>query len=456
MMDEAAAEATGEGGVGSPQLYFPQRDQVGCDGQRACIIVYNDDRTKAAQAVLAEFTKSVEDYAQRGFALVAVRAEADPKVERNFPHIRFYGGLEELGELRAALGLQGSLSAVEYNPRAYLVDPDGAVRLVSDSVRATSMWGEVTRALHAEVVLPSEAREAAARALQAADNFKADELSRQADFKEAAEWAQILKEDESLQMPSRWWLDGMFDGPGGKYLSASQQKLLNEAGVKPVVSAEGVVAPEWFAEAKARAEAKQKDEELQVAELPSGPGPAKQLVDAIFGGGGSGDGDGDRKEAVDAAAAAKAAAKAAAAAKTGDGDDKGPPPSQSVLERARLLALGLRQSGTSKESGRRLRLLRELEATVAELEEEGCRDDEILSPLKEVVATSWANAPAEALEEAEAAARSASRQTPASVDEQVKQLTDDLVEALGDLVPVLDVDFSKWKWSVRSKGKGGK
>ena len=51
-----------------------------------------------------------------------------------------------------------------------------------------------------------------------------------------------------------------------------------------------------------------------------------------------------------------------------------------TLERAGLLALGLSRSGTSIESRRRLRLLRELEATVDELEESGYKDESVIGP----------------------------------------------------------------------------
>ena len=48
----------------------------------------------------------------------------------------------------AALGLADSLQPVYYGPRAYLVDPDGTIRAEAEGVRASSIWGEITRALH--------------------------------------------------------------------------------------------------------------------------------------------------------------------------------------------------------------------------------------------------------------------------------------------------------------------
>lgn len=68
--------------------------------------------------------------------------------------------------------------------------------------------------------------------------------------------------------------------------------------------------------------------------------------------------------------------------------------------RAEMLALGLSRSATSSQSTRRLRLLRELEASVRELEVEGFRDRAVLGKLKEQIRESYANAPAEFIDEA--------------------------------------------------------
>jgi len=73
---------------------------------------------------------------------------------------------------------------------------------------------------------------------------------------------------------------------------------------------------------------------------------------------------------------------------------------ESALMRAEMLALGLSRSATSSQSTRRLRLLRELEASVRELEVEGFRDRAVLGKLKEQIRESYANAPAEFIDEA--------------------------------------------------------
>jgi len=73
---------------------------------------------------------------------------------------------------------------------------------------------------------------------------------------------------------------------------------------------------------------------------------------------------------------------------------------ESALMRAQMLALGLSRSSTSSQSTRRLRLLKELEASIKELEAEGFNDRDALGKLKEQVRTSYATAPPEFVAEA--------------------------------------------------------
>jgi len=68
--------------------------------------------------------------------------------------------------------------------------------------------------------------------------------------------------------------------------------------------------------------------------------------------------------------------------------------------RAQMLALGLSRSSTSSQSTRRLRLLKELEASIMELQAEGFNDSNALASLKEQVRTSYATAPPEFVAEA--------------------------------------------------------
>jgi len=72
---------------------------------------------------------------------------------------------------------------------------------------------------------------------------------------------------------------------------------------------------------------------------------------------------------------------------------------RSALLRAQMLALGLQRSSTSTQSTRRLRLLREFEASVKELQAEGFNDRAALDAFKEQLRSSYASAPPEFLEE---------------------------------------------------------
>ena len=111
-----------------------------------------------------------------------------------------------------------------------------------------------------------------------------------------------------------------------------------------------------------------------------------------------------------------------------------------ALERASLLALALSRSGTRAESKRRVRLVRELDATLAELAAEGYTEETVLAPLRAQAAASWASAPPELRAEAEAAA-AAGDESPLSAA--------DVRAMLGDALKRLDVDLAKWRLGIR-------
>ena len=134
--------------MAEPPATFPQRDELGIDGCRSVVVVYREDTANRVRQTLAEFERTAEDYASRGCILVALRATPLAGFEDRFPAFQFKKGLERLTKLRAALGLSDSLEAVQFGPRVYLVDPDGSIRVMSDEIRSSSIWGEVTRALH--------------------------------------------------------------------------------------------------------------------------------------------------------------------------------------------------------------------------------------------------------------------------------------------------------------------
>jgi hypothetical protein len=113
-----------------------------------------------------------------------------------------------------------------------------------------------------------------------------------------------------------------------------------------------------------------------------------------------------------------------------------------ALERAALLATALSRSGTDPKSGRRLRVLRELEATVAELEGEGYKNEDVLAPLRKQVAAGWATAPPDAV--AAARAKDAPPLTP-----------EDMTSMLGDAfkkgVGRIDLDLAKWRFRIKDE-----
>ena len=112
-----------------------------------------------------------------------------------------------------------------------------------------------------------------------------------------------------------------------------------------------------------------------------------------------------------------------------------------------MLAQGLSRSGTTKESRRRLRLLRELDSAVAELEREGFADEEVLAPLREQAAAAWATAPPDALTEKEQAVAAAERARRGLTARDIAQM-------MSGAVPAFELEFDLAKWRLRVKGRG--
>ena len=196
-----------------------------------------------------------------------------------------------------------------------------------------------------------------------------------------------------------------------------------------VVSKDGVRAPAWYTRQKRLSERKQEEERrlwdgtapsATPGPLPLGPAGARlkpaegmarqalreanvrqrRLLTAFFEQ--YGDGDVPRFLGTGAAAAgAEAGGAEVNSVEVGGGsrDDRSAS-TQSAVIRAEMLALGLSRSATSSQSTRRLRLLRELEASVRELEGDGFREAAVLSKLKAQIKESYASAPPEFVEEA--------------------------------------------------------
>ena len=92
---------------------------------------------------------------------------------------------------------------------------------------------------------------------------------------------------------------------------------------------------------------------------------------------------------------------------------------------------GLSRSATSKQNTRRVRLLRELEASVQELEAEGFSDRAKLKELKEQIKTSYATAPPEFIKEARKANMFNEALPPRSIADIASDILD-LSQSIGD------------------------
>ena len=352
--------------------------------------------------------------------------------------MNFVDDLKDLAEQRSAVGLTGDWTRSLYNdPMVLLLEPEGGMRQVLShkGLSARNVLGNTLRELH--LAVPPEGRELSTAEAEAV---------RQSLYNENVRWSKVLEEDESLRQPTRYWFDGFGVGPkGAPLLAGVENAALPEAidrfleeGVldddddeEPLVSSDGVQAPEWYARAKRTAEKKQAAERklwngtapsASAGPLPLGPAGARlapvkgytrkalqeanvaqrRLVSAFFAKYG-----GDEFKFLSGEGAAEATKELEIAESGGGatpGDATTSPPrtetTESALLRAEMLALGLSRSATSSQSTRRLRLLQELEKSVGELEAEGFEDKRILGRLKEQIRTSYASAPEEFVAEA--------------------------------------------------------
>jgi hypothetical protein len=103
-------------------------------------------------------------------------------------------------------------------------------------------------------------------------------------------------------------------------------------------------------------------------------------------------------------------------------------------------------------------LLRELEATVAELEADGYRNEQVLRPLKEQVAAAYASAPADVRAAAEAAAARSGAdddddddEAPLTAREVLATFGERAIENLGAAAERIDIDLTKWRLGFKDK-----
>ena len=446
---------------------FPFPEALGIAGQRCAVIFYAYDGPTKLAALLETFEDEAAEFAACGCALVAARRvvrtdSADERkaaeYEERFPTFNFVDGLDVVGPRCAvasptlARGLGGASwfdidRALYYEPLVVLLDPDGGMRSVLShrGLSASGLLGQTLRALHEAVPRAGE-RISAAEA----------EANRQALYKENVEWAEVLKEDESLRQPTRYWFDGVLSGRGDdtpllrgvdaaalpgaidRYLEGGGEADDGVGGeeeeeAEPLVSKDGVQAPAWYATAKRTAERKQEAERAlwngtapsaAAGPLPLGPAGARlkplegytrkalreasaqqrAIAQAFFREWG-GEWGGDALRALTGGDGGGGASGTPDVGGSPAGASPSPPRSaatESALLRAQMLALGLSRSATSTASTRRLRLLRELEASVSELVADGFDDRATLGELKAQIKESYASAPPEFLEEASA------------------------------------------------------
>ena len=446
-----------------PEIFepFPSPALLGVDGQRSCVIFYAYDGIPIVETLLEVFEDEAEEYASCGCALVAVRRvnpgdSADVRkakqYEKRFPSINFVSGLDsfapELAAKSSTLGLQGLagdwVRTLYYHPLVTLLEPNGGMRTVLShkGLSAPNVLGQIMRNLHMAVPATSV-------------SSSEKEANRQALYGENVEWSEKLKEDESLRQPTRYWFDGIFEKRDSRPLLAGVDAAAlpeaidryladgdedGEEVFEEVVSADGVKAPSWYTKAKRTAERKQEEERLlwngtapsaSAGPLPLGPSGArfapleqyskkalaeanynsKQLVSAFF-----------REYGVDESVfgfltGGEGDAVAASGGEGGEGEEQAPrsATTESALLRAEMLALGLSRSARGGEMNpRRLRLLREFEASVKELQSEGFGrggDDRTkLNEFKDQIKESYASAPKEFLEEVSGIAHAHSTQ----------------------------------------------
>jgi hypothetical protein len=193
---------------------FPNPAALGVEGQRCLIIFYAYDGIPKAETLLEAFEDEAKEFNACGCALVAMRRgemdEGDARKAREyqerFPSINLVGGLErdEFAETRRAVGVGAnwfleSFRTLYNDPVATLLDPDGNMRAVLShkGLSAANVLGNVMRELH--VAVPP----AAGTKISAAER----EATRQSLYNENAQWADVLKEDETLRQPTRFWFD---------------------------------------------------------------------------------------------------------------------------------------------------------------------------------------------------------------------------------------------------------
>ena len=425
---------------------FPNPAALGVEGQRCLIIFYAYDGIPKAETLLEAFEDEAKEFNACGCALVAMRRgemdEGDARKAREyqerFPSINLVGGLErdEFAETRRAVGVGAnwfleSFRTLYNDPVATLLDPDGNMRAVLShkGLSAANVLGNVMRELH--VAVPP----AAGTKISAAER----EATRQSLYNENAQWADVLKEDETLRQPTRFWFDmtpreeerPLLAGVKVGALPAAIDAFLadgSEADAEEdeaLISKDGVRAPAWYAKAKRSAESRQEAERLlwngTAPSASAGPlplGPAGRRLEPLQGAArkalkevredekvraflvqfgieewraiGAGDGAG-RAAAGGLPTSGGVLASAEMSVETSEA-------TRSALLRAQMLALGLQRSSTSTLSTRRLRLLREFEASVKELQAEGFNNRAALDAFKEQLRSSYASAPPEFLE----------------------------------------------------------
>ena len=425
---------------------FPNPEAIGAGGRLCAVVFYARDGVSKVEALLRAFQNTADDYAELECSLVAVRSvesvEGFKPMDKSadyaqwFPSFEFVNGLEGLADAQAAIS--SDLPKLVQNPRVVLLDPDSKVLALASDTRVNGLHGDITRALKA-----ATSSEAPADGRSPGDKFEEDQRRRQEAYGEHKDWAEILCDNPELRQPTRYWFDGLYDGPakeGDLLEAAAQQNLLSGAEQRKLSGSGGeggeverielpelksttkdgreVKAPDWYVYAKAKAEIKQAREKEEwdghapagtAGPFPLGP-EGRELEPMKKALGASGIGGQKLLEGLQTFANVMRDFDNLAASLPGDAPAAGAPaapggaparpaprePSKSTLARAQLLSLGLSRSGTSSGSTRRLRLLRELEASVDELEQEGLRDQTVLGPLKRQVAESWASAPADA------------------------------------------------------------
>jgi hypothetical protein len=274
---------SGSEDTAEPLVPFPSPETIGVQGQRSLVVFFACDGIPKAETLLETVEDEAAEYASCGCALVAVR-QFDPSVPNDvrkaeayaerFPSFNFVDGLEKLDAQRSAVGVEGAwfpdAERSLYNePVVCLLEPDGGIRAVlsHSGLSPFSVNGNMLRQLHLAVPR-EEARISRAEA----------EAAMQALYKDNADWAEVLREDESLRQPTRTWFDGLFVGRDQKpllagvendalpeaidrYLEGEGEEAGEEEELPELTSQDGTVkAPKWYVQAKTRAEKKQAEE----------------------------------------------------------------------------------------------------------------------------------------------------------------------------------------------------